>query len=101
MIENLVLGIVSGLISGLIVAFLLWLYSFLSKPQLELFRVVTECATLKNNRLRAVIIGGASEQGNVCVLYRSDGFREGTGGFYIEPLGCLFGVGGGLCPRCW
>lgn len=86
-IENLVLGIVSGVISGLIVALLFWLHSFLSKPPLELFHVGHERAVLRNNRLRAVVIGGSWELCNGSVLYRPDGFRGGTGGFYIEPLG--------------
>lgn len=87
MIENLVIGVISGFISGLMVAFSLWLGSYYRKPRLELIHVAENRAVLKNNRLRAVVIGGAWELGNGNVLFRPDGFRGGEGGFYIPRFG--------------
>ena len=58
MLENLTIGVVSGVISGLIVSFSLWLGSCYRKPRLELIHVAGNRAVLKNNRLRAVVIGG-------------------------------------------
>lgn len=87
MIENLLIGIVSGVFSGLIVSFAIWLWGYLRKPPLELIYAGAQRAVLKNNRLRPVVIGGTWELGNGNVLYRPDGFRGGTGGFYIPRLG--------------
>ncbi|MDY2979899.1 MAG: hypothetical protein SOR94_07720 [Lawsonella sp.] len=87
MIGNLVIGVISGVISGLIVSFSLWLWNYWRKPPLELVHITKNRAVLKNNRLRAVVIGGTWEMGNGSVLYRADGFRGGEGGFYIKKFG--------------
>lgn len=87
MFENLIIGVVSGVISGLIVSFSLWLGSYYRKPRLELIHVAENRAVLKNNRLKAVVIGGTWELGNGSVLYRPDGHRGGEGGFYIPRYG--------------
>lgn len=86
MLESLLTGLVSGIISGLIVAALLWLLNHLRKPPLELVHLSEHRALLKNNQLRPVVIGGSWELCNGSVLYRPDGFRGGTGGFYIPRL---------------
>lgn len=86
-IENLVIGVISGVISGLMVAFSLWIGSYYRKPRLELIHVAENRAVLKNNRPKAVAIGGGWELENGNVFFRPDGFRGGEGGFYIPRLG--------------
>lgn len=87
MLENLAIGVVSGVISGLIVSVALGLWGYFRRPPLELIHVAEQRAVLKNNRYKAVVIGGAWEFDNGNVLYRPDGFRGGEGGFYIPKFG--------------
>lgn len=87
MFVNLITGVVSGIISGFLVAIALWVFDNLRKPDLELHYLGSHRAVIKNNRFKAVVIGGAWELDNGEVFYRPDGFRGGTRGFYIPRYG--------------
>ncbi|WP_145915030.1 hypothetical protein [Corynebacterium simulans] len=87
MFVNLITGVVSGIISGFLVAVALWRFDNLRKPDLELHYLGSQRAVIKNNRFKAVVIGGAWEFDNGEVFYRPDGFRGGTRGFYIPRYG--------------
>ena len=87
MFLNLFTGVVSGIISGFLVAFAIWTLDNLRKPDLELHYLGSQRAVIKNNRFKAVVIGGAWEFENGEVFYRPDGFRGGTRGFYIPRYG--------------
>lgn len=87
MFVNLITGVVSGIISGFLVAIALWIFHNLRKPDLELCYLGSERAVIKNNRFKAVVIGGAWEFDNGEVFYRPDGFRGDTRGFYIPRYG--------------
>ena len=87
MFVNLITGVVSGIISGFLVAIALWVFEHLRKPDIELHYLGSQRAVIKNNRFKAVVIGGAWEFENGEVFYRPDGFRGGTRGFYIPRYG--------------
>ncbi|MGX4760708.1 hypothetical protein ACWJIK_01080 [Corynebacterium minutissimum] len=87
MLVNLIIGVVSGIISGFLVAIALWTFDNLRKPDLELHYLGPQRVVIKNNRFKAVVIGGAWEFDNGEVFYRPDGFRGGTRGFYIPRYG--------------
>lgn len=87
MFVNFITGVVSGIISGFLVAIALWTFDSLRKPDLELHYLGPQRAVIKNNRFKAVVIGGAWAFGNGEVFYRPDGFRGGTRGFYIPRYG--------------
>ncbi|MDU3164801.1 MAG: hypothetical protein E7K06_03465 [Corynebacterium sp.] len=87
MFVNLITGVVSGIISGFLVAIALWVFENLRKPDIELHYLGSQRAVIKNNRFKAVVIGGAWEFENGEVFYRPDGFRGGTRGFYIPRYG--------------
>lgn len=87
MLLNLITGVVSGIFSGFLVAIALWAFDNLRKPGLELYYLGSQRAIIKNNRFKAVVIGGAWEFGNGEVFFRPDGFRGGTRGFYIPRYG--------------
>ena len=87
MFVNLITGVVSGIISGFLVAIALWVFENLRKPDIELHYLGSQRAVIKNNRFKAVVIGGAWEFENGEVFYRPDGFRGGSRGFYIPRYG--------------
>ena len=78
---------VTGIFSGIVVAVALWFFSSSRKPSLELFYVGPLRAVIRNNRFRAVLLAGAWEIENGEVFFRLDGFRGGTGNFYIPRYG--------------
>ena len=78
MFLNLFTGVVSGIFSGFLVAFAIWTLDTLRKPDLELHYLGSQRAVIKNNRFKAVVIGGAWEFDICEVFYRPDGFRGGT-----------------------
>lgn len=87
MFLNFLSNVVTGIFSGIVVAVALWFFSTLRKPTLELFYVGPQRAVIRNNRFRAVLLAGAWEIENGEVFFRPDGFRGGTGSFYIPRYG--------------
>lgn len=89
MFSNFLSNMITGIFSGLVVAVALWFFSTLRKPALELFYVGPQRAVVRNNRFRPVLLAGAWEIGNGEVFFRPDGFRGGSGSFYIPRYGEL------------
>ena len=74
------IGIISGIISGLIVSVVLWVWDVRRRDALEMVFVAPDRAFLRNNRLRAVVVGGSWELEKGQVIFRGDDFRgEGHG----------------------
>ncbi|MEJ4095737.1 hypothetical protein V5S56_04450 [Corynebacterium propinquum] len=86
MIEGLVVGVVSGVISGVLVALFLAALKLLRHDRLELIHVSPERAELINFGWRPVVIGGTWRPGEGELLFRPDGYRGGTSGFYIPAF---------------